>query len=246
MKIIVKENYHELSKYTAELITSQIVLKPDSTLGFATGSTPELTYKYLLDIYNTGRISFKEITSFNLDEYVGLSKDNVNSYNYYMNEKLFNHVDIKKENINIPNGNNDKLLEECIIYENKIDMVGGIDLQLLGIGRNCHIGFNEPNVKFEATTHVVKLDEDTINANARFFDSYDEVPRSAISMGIKSIIKSKRIIIIAYGEEKAVAIRDMVEGKITPANPASILQLHENVTVVLDKQASKLLCKLKG
>ena len=241
MKIIVKENYDELSKYTAEIIASQIMLKGDSTLGFATGSTPELTYKYLLDIYNSGRISFNDVTTFNLDEYVGLPESDINSYAYYMKKHLFDHVDIKSENINIPSGNNADLVKQCIGYEEKIDLASGIDLQLLGIGRNCHIGFNEPDVKFVAITHIVKLDEDTINANSRYFNSYEDVPKFAISMGIKSIMKSKRVVLIAFGEDKAVAIRDMIEGKITPQNPASILQLHQNVTVIIDREASKLL-----
>lgn len=243
MKIVIKDNYEEISKYTAELLASQMVIKNDSIIGFATGSTPEATYKHLRDIYASGRISFREVTSFNLDEYVGLDKSNENSYWYYMHKNLFDHVDILKENINIPLGTSEDLENECDNYENKIDSSGGIDIQLLGIGRNCHIGFNEPDVKFEATTHIVELDEDTIMANSRFFDSYEEVPRKAISMGIKSIMKSKKIVLIAYGKEKAEAIRDMVEGKITPQNPASILQLHRDVTVILDGEAAALLKK---
>lgn len=244
MKIIIKDDFDQISKHAAELIASQVVLKPDSKLGFATGSTPELTYKYLIDIYRTGRISFKEVTSFNLDEYVGLGEDHKNSYAYYMKNHLFNHIDILDENINIPRGLSENLEGQCRSYEDKIDLVEGIDLQILGIGRNCHIGFNEPDVKFEATTHVVKLDEDTIKANSRFFTSLEEVPRYAISMGIKSIMKSKRIVLIAFGKDKAKAIKDMVEGKITPQNPASILQLHQNLTVLLDKEASSLLSSI--
>lgn len=243
MKIVIKDNYEDISKYTAELIASQMVIKNDSIIGFATGSTPEATYRHLRDIYSSGRISFREITSFNLDEYVGLDAQNENSYWHYMHKNLFDHVDILKENINIPRGITSDLELECEKYEEKIDKSGGIDIQLLGIGRNCHIGFNEPDVKFEATTHIVELDEDTIQANSRFFDSYEEVPRKAISMGIKSIMKSKKIVLIAYGKEKAEAIRDMVEGKITPQNPASILQLHRDVTVVLDGEAAGLLKK---
>lgn len=244
MKIVIKDDFDQISKHAAELIASQVVLKPDSKLGFATGSTPELTYKYLIDIYRTGRISFKEVTSFNLDEYVGLGEDHKNSYAYYMKNHLFNHIDILDENINIPRGLSENLEGQCRSYEDKIDLVEGIDLQILGIGRNCHIGFNEPDVKFEATTHVVKLDEDTIKANSRFFTSLEEVPRYAISMGIKSIMKSKRIVLIACGKDKARAIKDMVEGKITPQNPASILQLHQNLTVLLDKEASSLLSSI--
>lgn len=241
MRIIVVKDYEELSKKAANILASQITLKPDSVLGLATGATPVGAYRELVRIYDEGDISFKEVVTFNLDEYYGLDKENDQSYYYFMMQHLFNHVDIKLGNIHIPDGRANDIDKECTDYEEKIAKAGGIDLQLLGIGRNGHIGFNEPDVKFEAETHLVTLDEDTIEANSRFFESLEEVPRKAISMGIKTIMHSKKILLLASGEEKAEIIYNMLYGKITPELPASVLQLHPDVIILLDEKAGALL-----
>lgn len=243
MRIIIAKDYEELSKKAANLLASQITLKPNSVLGLATGSTPVGAYRELVKIYQEDHINFSEVTTFNLDEYYGLDKSNPQSYHYFMIEHLFGHVNINPMNINIPNGRAINVQQECIDYENKIKQAGGIDLQLLGIGRNGHIGFNEPDVKFEAETHLVTLDEDTIEANSRFFASPEEVPRKAFSMGIKTIMHSRKIILMASGEEKAETIFSMINGKITPELPASVLQLHPDVVVLLDEKAAALLNK---
>ncbi|WP_294157283.1 glucosamine-6-phosphate deaminase [uncultured Clostridium sp.] len=241
MRIIVVNNYEEMSKEAARIMASCVTLKPDSVLGLATGSTPLGMYSELINIYNKKEVNFENVKSFNLDEYYGLNKDNEQSYNYYMNENFFKHINIKPENINIPNGAAENIEEECVSYEKRIKEAGGIDIQVLGIGVNGHIGFNEPDVKFEAETHLVQLDEQTIESNARFFESREEVPTSAISMGIKTIMHSRKIILLANGKSKADAINKALNGKITPDVPASILQLHLDVTVILDKEAASLL-----
>ena len=241
MRIIVVDNYEEMSIEAARIMASCVTLKPDSVLGLATGSTPLGMYSQLINIYNRKEVNFEHVKSFNLDEYYGLNKDNEQSYNYYMNENFFKHINIKPENINIPNGAAENIEKECISYEKKIKEAGGIDIQVLGIGVNGHIGFNEPDVKFEAETHLVQLDEQTIESNARFFESREEVPTSAISMGIKTIMHSKKIVLLANGKSKADAINKALNGKITPDVPASILQLHLDVTVILDKEAASLL-----
>lgn len=241
MRIITVKDYDELSKKAANILASQITLKPNSVLGLATGATPVGAYRELVRIFNEGDISFSEIVTFNLDEYYGLDKENPQSYYYFMIDNLFKFVNINTANIHIPDGRAKDIQMECIDYENKIKQAGGIDLQLLGIGRNGHIGFNEPDVKFEAQTHLVTLDEDTIEANSRFFASAEEVPDQAISMGIKTIMHSRKILLLASGEEKAETINNMINGKITPELPASVLQLHPDVIVLLDeKAASKL------
>jgi len=241
MRIVTVKDYEELSKKAANILASQITLKPNSVLGLATGSTPVGTYRELVRIYQEGDINFSEVVTFNLDEYYGLDKENPQSYYYFMMENLFSHVNINHNSIYIPDGRAESIENECTEYENKIRRAGGIDLQLLGIGRNGHIGFNEPDVKFEAQTHLVTLDEDTIEANSRFFASMEEVPRKAISMGIKTIMHSRKILLLASGEEKAETIKNMINGKITPELPASVLQLHPDVVVLLDeKAASKL------
>lgn len=241
MRIVIAKDYEALSKKAANILASQIILKPNSVLGLATGATPVGTYRELVRQYREGNISFAEIVTFNLDEYYGLDKENPQSYYYFMMDNLFNYVDINLKNINIPDGRAADIALECKEYEQKIKLAGGIDLQLLGIGRNGHIGFNEPDVKFEAQTHLVTLDEDTIEANSRFFESMEEVPQRAISMGIKTIMHSRKILLLASGEEKAETIHSMINGKITPELPASVLQLHPDVIVLLDeKAASKL------
>jgi glucosamine-6-phosphate deaminase len=244
MNIVITSTYEEMSKKAANFIISQVTLKPKSVLGLATGSTPEKTYEYIRKKYDKDEVDFAKTVTFNLDEYIGLGKEDPQSYRYFMDQHLFNHINVKEENIYIPNGLAQDIEWECINYEEEIRKHDGIDLQLLGIGRNGHIGFNEPNVNFEATTHKVSLDEDTINANARFFDSVDDVPTEAISMGIKTIMMSKKILLLASGKNKAEAIEALVNGPITPKLPASILQLHQDVTLIIDEGAASQL-KLK-
>ncbi|MEG0774197.1 glucosamine-6-phosphate deaminase [Clostridium sp.] len=241
MRVIIAKDYEELSQKASSILASQLILKPESVLGLATGSTPIGTYEELIRLCNQGIISFSSATTFNLDEYYGLDSNNPDSYSYFMRDKLFNHVDINKSKIHIPNGLAKNIQKECESYEGKIIEQGGIDIQLLGIGRNGHIGFNEPDIKFEATTHGVNLDTDTIYANSRFFKNIKDVPKKAISMGIKTIMNSKTILLLACGDEKAQIVYDTIYGKITPELPASVLQLHPHVIVIVDKQAAKYL-----
>jgi len=241
MRIIVVDNYEEMSKKAAMMIASQVMLKPNSILGLATGDTPLGMYKELILLYNKNEVDFKEVTTFNLDEYYGLNRENPESYYNYMIVNLFNNININRENINVPDGMAKDVNASCEYYENKIKALGGIDMQVLGIGGNGHIGFNEPDVNFEAQTHLVNLDEETIEANSRFFDSIADVPVKAISMGIKTIMNSKKIILLANGINKAESIERAIKGKISPKVPASILQLHNDVTIILDKEAASLL-----
>ena len=243
MRIIGVKDYNELSKKAANIIASQIILKPNSVLGLATGSTPMGTYRELVKLYHADSFSFSEVITFNLDEYYGLKASDEHSYYNFMKENLFKYTDIQSGNTHIPNGMAVDIAEECKKYENEIEMSGGIDLQLLGIGRNGHIGFNEPDIKFEAQTHLVDLDEDTIEANSRFFGSIDKVPKQAISMGIKTIMHSRKIVLLASGEEKANTIYEAIYGKITSTLPASVLQLHPDVTIIVDREAGLLLTK---
>lgn len=238
MKVITVSNYEEMSKTAADMMAKQIILKNNSILGLATGGTPLGMYKELIKMYSENKIDFSEVKTFNLDEYYGLDIKNKNSYHYYMMNNFFNHVNIKKENINIPDGNALHMEEECTDYDNKIKDAGGIDIQVLGIGVDGHIGFNEPDSHFETGTHIVKLKEETIKSNSRFFNSEKEVPHYAISMGIKNIMQSKSIILLANGEEKAEAISKTVNGKLCPEVPASILQIHPNVTIIVDSKAA--------
>ncbi|KOA75088.1 glucosamine-6-phosphate deaminase [Clostridium botulinum] len=238
MKILVVNNYEEMSKKAAEILLSQVTSKPNSVLGLATGGTPLGMYKEIINKYNTDTINFSKIKTFNLDEYLGLDKENPQSYYYYMMNNLFKHININLQNVNILNGKSTDTLQECKSFEEKIKNFGGIDLQVLGIGVNGHIGFNEPNTYFEPNTHIVTLDNKTIESNSRFFKSKQEVPTKAISMGIKTIMKSKKILLLASGTSKATAIFKTIHGKINPQVPASILQLHNDVTLILDKDAS--------
>lgn len=237
MKILYTENYEQMSRVAANLISAQVILKNDSVLGLATGSSPIGTYNQLIEWYNKGDISFCDVKTVNLDEYVGLTKDNDQSYAYFMKKNFLSHIDIEEENTNIPDGMNTDVAGECRRYDALIKSVHGIDLQLLGIGHNGHIGFNEPGEAFERETHCVALKESTIEANTRFFSSKDEVPKSAYTMGIKGIMGAKKIVLIASGEDKAQILFDMVTGPITPNVPASVLQLHNDVTIVADSKA---------
>lgn len=241
MRIIITDNYEEMSKKAAAIVRNQIILKPDCVLGLATGDTPIGMYKELIKMHESKEVDFADVTTFNLDEYCKLNQENTQSYYYYMNHNFFKHINVKKENTYIPNGAAQDINEECRNYERQIKNKGGIDLQVLGIGANGHIGFNEPDIKFEAETHLVKLDKMTIEANSRFFSSKDEVPTTAISMGIETIMKSRMLVLLANGEIKADAIYKTVKGKICPEVPASIIQLHPNATMIIEKNAAKLL-----
>ncbi len=243
MRLYISENEYDLSRKAANIISAQVIMKPDSVLGLATGSTPIGTYRQLVEWYRKGDLDFSEITTINLDEYIGLPPEHSQSYARFMHEHLFDLVNVMPENINIPNGMEPDAEKECARYNRVIQAHGGIDLQLLGIGQNGHIGFNEPGAAFEKETHCVALTETTIQANARFFDSENEVPRKAYSMGIKSIMQAKHILLIACGENKADALAGALYGPVTPKLPASILQLHNHVTVVADKAACSKLPK---
>lgn len=243
MKLYIVENYNELSKKAADILTSEINENKNLTLGLATGSTPEGMYAELVKNYEAGNIDFKDVTTFNLDEYYGLEKTHEQSYYYFMEKHLLSKVNVKKKNINIPDGMTDNVEKEASDYDKKIEDHGGIDLQVLGIGVNGHIGFNEPGDVFIGETHLVDLTPETLDANARFFSSFEEVPKEAITMGMKSIFNAKKILLLASGENKSDAIKMTLEGPITPEVPASLLQLHENLIVIVDKKAGSKLNK---
>ena len=245
MIIIKTKNYEELSKKAADIIGSVVVLKPDAVLGLATGSTPVGTYKELIKGYEAGTYDFSKIKSVNLDEYKGLSGDHDQSYRYFMNTNLFDHVNIDKANTNVPAGLVDDGEAECERYNQLIKDLGGIDLQLLGIGGNAHIGFNEPCDEFVKGPHLVTLEEGTREANARFFASIDEVPTQAYTMGIENIMSAKKILLLANGKAKAQAVYDTCFGPVKPQVPASILQLHADCIVIADEDALSL-CIEKG
>lgn len=241
MKIYAAKDYEDLSRKAANIIAAQVIMKPDSVLGLATGSTPVGTYRELIRHYNEGDIDFSNISSINLDEYKGLSGEHDQSYRYFMNHNLFDHVNIQKENTNVPNGLAEDAKAECKRYNEVIRAHGNIDLQLLGIGGNGHIGFNEPASAFEKGTHLVTLTEQTRQSNARFFSSLDEVPTHAFTMGIGSIMAAGKILLLANGEGKAKALFDSFFGPITPSVPASILQLHHDCIVIADEAALSMI-----
>ena len=241
MIIIKIQDYSEMSRKAAQIIAAQVKAKPDSVLGLATGSTPVGTYQELIRYYEEDGLSFHKVTTVNLDEYYGLAPSHEQSYHRFMQETLFDHIDILPENTNIPDGLASDPYSYGKEYDKLIVSLGGIDLQLLGIGSNGHIAFNEPGRFFSAQTWLVDLNQHTIEDNARFFGSKDEVPHQAITMGMKSILGAKRILILASGAGKAKAVKDMVEGQIDPMVPASILQLHSDVTLIADQQALSLL-----
>ncbi len=235
MKYIVVKSYEELSNKAADLIAAQILVKPNCVLGLATGSSPVGTYQRLIADNKAGKIDFSTVTSVNLDEYVGLDGGNDQSYRYFMNDNLFNHVNIDKEKTFVPNGCAKDLKAEGEAYDQMIRDLGGIDLQLLGIGLDGHIGFNEPDDVFTGPTHEVKLDESTIKANARFFANEDEVPKTAITMGMLSIMQAKKVLLVANGAAKKEIVEKAFFGPIDPKVPASILQLHPDVTVIFSE-----------
>ncbi|WP_461810975.1 glucosamine-6-phosphate deaminase [Faecalimonas sp.] len=237
MKICVAKNYNEMSRKAANIIGAQVIMKPNCVLGLATGSSPIGTYKELIKRYEEGDLDFSQVKSVNLDEYKGLPRDNDQSYYYFMNDNFFNHINIDKENTNVPNGMEPDAEEECARYEELIDSLGGVDLQLLGLGHNGHIGFNEPAPQFDKVTHCVDLQESTIEANKRFFASADDVPRQAYTMGIGTIMNAKKIVVVVSGEDKAEIVNKAFFGPVTPEVPASILQMHPDVTIVCDEAA---------
>ncbi len=241
MQLFIEETYEDMSRRAADLIAAQLVVDPACTLGLATGSTPIGLYKCLVEDFEADRISFEGATTFNLDEYRGLDPEHEQSYRYFMQQNLFDHVDVCPEATHVPDGSNADAEAACASYEEAIADAGGIDLQLLGIGHNGHIGFNEPCDEFPVRTHVVKLAERTIEANSRLFASIDDVPREAYTMGIGTIMRARAILVVASGADKAPIVRDAFFGPVTPQVPASVLQLHPNVTVVLDAEAGSLL-----
>ena len=232
MKVIKAANYDELSRKAAQIIASVVINNPRSVLGLATGSTPIGTYKELVRMNNEGDLDFSQVTTVNLDEYAGLDPKNDQSYRYFMNHNLFDHINIDKNHTFVPNGLAADLAEEGARYDEFIDSLGGTDIQLLGIGHDGHIGFNEPDEVFYKVTHEVKLDEMTIKANARFFASEADVPRRAITMGMWAIMQAKKILLIASGEDKKEIVEKSIYGPVTPKVPASILQCHRDVTVI--------------
>ena len=235
MKIIVCKDYQEMSHTAAKIVIEQVKHKPDSILGLATGSSPLGMYERIIKSYQEKEVSFKEVKTFNLDEYVGIDLNHKESYHFYMNEHLFKHIDINPTNIHIPSPNgNIKKTTQAYDYQLKNNP---IDLQVLGLGTNGHIGFNEPGTPFSATTFKVELNPQTRTDNARFFNTLDEVPTHAITMGIKSIMKAKKILVLVYGSHKQEALYNMIYGEITPQIPASILQVHCDLTVITDEAA---------
>ena len=241
MKIITVESYEEMGSRAADVMGAQIIIKPNCVLGLATGSTPLSLYKELIKRNKEGILDFSRVKTVNLDEYAGLGIESGQSYVYFMRKNLFEHINIDIKNTYLPNGLNANANEECARYEAVIKSLGGIDMQLLGIGHNGHIGFNEPADSFAVNTNCVDLQKSTIEANSRFFAKADDVPKKAYTMGTGTILKAKRILVVASGEGKADIVRQMIKGPVTPNVPASALQLHPDVTVVLDRGAASKL-----
>ena len=237
MRIIKTENYEDMSRKGAAIVCAQVILKPDCVLGLATGSSPEQMYAEIIQTYQQGGLDFSSVSSVNLDEYRGLEPDNSQSYRYFMNKKLFEHVNIDLANTYVPDGLETDTKKACKNHDDIIEQLGGIDLQVLGMGMNGHIGFNEPGDHFENGTQCMDLTDSTIEANSRFFASRDEVPKQAYTMGIGSIMRAKKILLLVSGEQKAEALAKALTGPVTPQVPASILQLHADVTVVADEAA---------
>ena len=240
MNIIRAKDYQDMSRKAANIISAQIIMKPDCVLGLATGSTPVGTYRQLIEWYEKGDLDFSRVSTVNLDEYRGLTHIDPQSFYYFMQENLFDHVNIDKTATHVPDGTNPDAADACVKHEQIIKSLGGIDLQLLGLGNNGHIGFNEPGAAFEKETHLVDLAESTIRANARFFTSIDEVPKQAYTMGIRTIMQAKKILVVVSGESKADIVSRAFFGPVTPEVPASILQMHPDVTVVCDEAALSL------
>lgn len=241
IKLIRARDYKDMSRKAANIISAQVILKPDCVLGLATGSTPIGTYRQLIEWYEKGDLDFSHVKTVNLDEYKGLMRDNSQSYYYFMMENFFKHINIDLNNINIPDGTISDPKEACEAYDRALEEAGDIDLQLLGLGKNGHIGFNEPSDIFTMKTTCSQLAESTIQANSRFFEHIEEVPRQAYTMGIGQIMSAKRILVVANGKEKAPILKRLMEGPVTPTVPASILNFHKNATIVADEEALSLL-----
>ncbi|WP_299974900.1 glucosamine-6-phosphate deaminase [uncultured Pseudoteredinibacter sp.] len=241
MKVVILKTEDEVAQYSADFISHSVTTNKNAVLGLATGSSPIACYQKLIQAHQRAQLSFKHCTTFNLDEYIGICPDNDQSYRQFMNEQLYKHIDIPLLNTHIPNGSSSDLEHEAKCYEDKIKAFGGIDLQLLGIGRNCHIGFNEPGSSLSSRTRVKSLSNDTILANSRFFKPEEFQPSSALTMGIGTILEAKKILLIATGEQKALAIKHCVEGPISAFFPASALQQHADSTIVIDEAAAQLL-----
>lgn len=237
MKIVIADDYKAMSRMAADEIEALVNEDPSCVLGLATGSTPLGLYADLVADFEAGKVSFKDVTTFNLDEYCGLGADNPQGYRYFMNENLFDKVDVPAASTHVPEGRSGDLEAEGVRYDRMIEEAGGIDLQLLGLGHNGHIGFNEPCGEFPKGTHVVQLTESTINANSRLFDSVDEVPRQAITMGIGTIMAARRVLVVASGSDKADIVKEAFLGPVTPEVPASILQFHPDALVIVDEAA---------
>ncbi|WP_416829222.1 glucosamine-6-phosphate deaminase [Ectobacillus polymachus] len=240
MNIIEVENYDEMSQRAAALMIETIRRKPNAVLGMATGGTAVGTYKCLIQDFKENNTSYKQAYTVNLDEYVGMNPNHKQSYHTYMNSNLFQYIDLPKEHQFIPNGKADDLEAECKRYDDAIEELGGVDLQILGIGHNGHIGFNEPGTSFQSKTQVVELAESTRNANARYFDKIDEVPTHAITMGIATILKSKRILLLVSGKGKAEILHKLFVSDLTESIPATALKTHPNVTIIADREALNL------
>ena len=237
MRLIKAKDYQEASRQVANIISAQVILRPDSVLGLATGSSPIGAYQQLIEWYNKGDVDFSRVRSVNLDEYVGLAPSHEQSYAYFMHHNFFDFINIKPENVHLPDGLDPDAEGQGEKYDALIRSLGGVDLQLLGIGRDGHIGFNEPCGEFVKGTHCVELTQDTREANARFFGSIDLVPKTAYTMGILDIMQARRVLMIATGSSKAAILKDAFWGPVTPQIPASILQLHPDFTLVADEEA---------
>ena len=242
MNIYKAKNYQDMSRKAANIISAQIIMKPNCVLGLATGSSPVGTYRQLIEWYEKGDLDFSQVTSINLDEYKGLSPENDQSYRYFMMKHLFDHVDIDQARTHVPEGSNPDAEAVCAAYEQAIEEAGGIDLQLLGLGPNGHIGFNEPEDTFPKATHCVDLTESTIQANSRLFDRVEDVPRQAYTMGIGTIMAARSVLVVVEGSHKAEIVKKAFFGPVTPEVPASILQFHPDATVIVDPAAGAL-CK---
>lgn len=240
MRIVRAKDYNDMSRKAANILSAQVIMKPNCVLGLATGSTPVGTYAQLVEWYNKGDLDFSNVTTVNLDEYRGLDRENDQSYYYFMNRHLFGKVNVNHERTFLPDGTEKDSEKACADYNQIIEDVGGVDLQLLGLGHNGHIGFNEPGDVFKAKTHCVDLTETTIKANQRFFASIDDVPRQAYTMGIQTIMQARKILVVVSGEDKAGIVKEAFFGPITPRVQASVLQLHPDVTVVADEAALSL------
>lgn len=237
MKIVICKTYDEMSEFAADILTELIIQNPECTLGLATGSTPIGMYRILAERYENGKLDFSRITTFNLDEYYPISPTNNQSYHYFMHQNLFNRVNISNEKINIPDGNADDTLKACCEYEKRLNENGFVDIQILGIGQNGHIGFNEPDNFLHASTHITNLSESTIKANSRFFEREEDVPCKALTMGMGSILKAKKILLLVSGKSKHNAISALLDDKITTTIPATLLKTHPDVILICDEEA---------